>query len=84
MNKQHYDLSKGDIISTISQLANAGEISTLFAFKPEMILKVIPPILVKTIIHFLKGEIHESFAAMDCFCQYYWLMIQLCEEYPEI
>ena len=84
VNKEHFKRSKDEIASTISMLCAEPNQSNFIAFKAENALKVLPAILVKTIIKFLKGNVHESLAAIDCYCQFYWLFMNLLSEYPEL
>lgn len=49
-----------------------------------MVLKVLPPILVKTIVHFLKGSIHQSLVAIDAYCQLYSLFAKLSRMFPNL
>ena len=80
INKNHFDQIKDNLIKLICDLTNTSiERST-----PTDILKLIPPLLVKTSINFIKGEVFQSFAAIDAYCQFQYLLMKLIQLYPEI
>ena len=80
INKNHFDSINSELISLICELLGYKKEN----FKPVDVLKLIPPILVKTAIHFLKGEVHQSYAAIDAYSQFQYLLVKLKEIYPEI
>jgi len=48
-------------------------------FVPGMVNVVLPAILVKLTISFLKGSLHESESAIDAYCHYYGLYMRLIQ-----
>lgn len=80
INENHFLSVKETLFSLISELT----VSKNKKFDPTQILNLIPPILVKTAIHFLKGEVHQSYAAIDAYCQYQYLLTKMIHMFPEI
>jgi len=68
-------------ILTVYKNIEAKRVST---FEPYMVLKVLPSILVKIMIHFLKGTIDQSTIAIDIYIQTYRLFIELVKLYPNL
>jgi hypothetical protein len=71
INDHHFSLVKDDLFSFIT------DVLRVKTFKPLDVLKVFPSILVKTAILFLKGELHQSYAAIDAYCQIQYLFVKL-------
>ena len=84
INDEHFERGKQHILNVISIICTGIEGKKENGFAPEMVLKVLSPILVKTVIHFLKGSIHKSIAALDAYCQFYRLFVKLIEVFLEL
>ena len=80
INKHHFDQIKDNLVNLICDLTKVSKEK----FLPTDILKLIPPLLVKTSINFIKGEVYQSFAAIDAYCQFQYLLMKLMQLYPEI
>ena len=80
INKNHFDQIKDNLVKLICDLTNSSKEKSI----PTDILKLIPPLLVKTSINFIKGEVFQSFAAIDAYCQFQYLLMKLMQLYPEI
>lgn len=78
VNEKHFSSVKDELINLMKSVLNVK------VFKPIDILKFFPPILVKTAIQFLKGELHQSYAAIDAYCQFQYLLVKLMQIYPEV
>jgi len=84
IDDEHFERSKQYIFNSIAIIYAGVEGKRENDFQPAMVLKVLPPILVKTAIHFLKGTIHQSLVGIDTYCQLYRLFVKLVELFPEL
>jgi hypothetical protein len=84
INKNHFERSKQHVFDAISFIYKNTEGVLPSAFNPVMTLKVLPPIIVKIIVHFVKGTIHQSIPAIEAYCQLYRLFAKLVEMFPEL
>jgi len=85
INEKHYIQSKDEVLDVILKIYNlVSQKEKKEKFEPKMVLKVLPPILVKTVIHLLKGDVHQSYAALDAYCQFYWLFMKLVTQFSEL
>jgi len=84
INEAHFERSKKHIFNAIGMIYKSVEGQKLDGNPSVMVLKVLPPILVKTIVHFLKGSIHQSLVAIDAYCQLYSLFAKLSRMFPNL
>lgn len=84
IDQTHFDRSKDHILNAIAVIYAGIEGYKANDFQPAMVLKVLPTILVKTSIHFLKGTLHQSVASIEAYCQIYRLLAKLVMMYPEL
>ncbi len=84
IDKKHFERGKQHIFNAISIIYAGVQGTKANDFRPEMVLKVLPPILVKTMIHFIKGTIYQSIAGIETYCQIYLLLVKLIDYFPEL
>lgn len=66
INENHFGKIKDHLLILICDLTRVPR----DRFRPADVLKLIPPLLVKTSINFIKGQVYQSFAAIDAYCQF--------------
>ena len=84
LNEEHYQRGRQHVLNAISTVCKGFYGVTENDFKPHMILQVLPVILNKMIVKILKGELHQSVAAIQAYAHFYRLMMKLLEEFPEV
>ena len=83
IDNTHFERSKQHILNAIAVIYS----STIYLkqeFKPAMVLKVLPPFLVKTVVNFLNNTIPQTTACFDSYFQLYRLFAKLVEIFPEL
>ena len=84
INDEHFERSKEHIFNAIAIIYAGVEGKRENDFRPEMVLKVLPPILVKTAVNFLKGIIYQSIVGIDAYCHIYQLLVKMIKTFPEL
>jgi len=84
VNNDHFQRSQQYLFNSISIILNGVEGKEENDFKPNMVLKTLPPILVKTTLNLLKGTIKNDLAGVEAYIQVYILLIRLVRLFPEI
>ena len=84
INDEHFERSKEHIFNAIAIIYAGVEGKRENDFRPEMVLKVLPPILVKTAVNFLKGTIYQSIVGIDAYCHIYQLLVKMIKTFPEL
>ena len=84
IDDEHFERSKEHIFNAIAIIYAGVEGKRENDFRPEMVLKVLPPILVKTAVNFLKGTIYQSIVGIDAYCHIYQLLVKMIKIFPEL
>ncbi len=84
VNNDHFLRSQQYLFNSISIILNGVEGKEENDFKPDMVLKILPSILVKTTLNFLKGKINNDIPEIDAYIQVYILLARLVKMFPEI
>ena len=84
IDDEHFERGKEHIFNAISIIYSGVEGKRDNDFRPEMALKVLPPILVKTAVNFLNGNIYQSIVGIDAYCHIYQLLVKMVKMFPEL
>lgn len=84
INKEHFKLSKDDILRTLQAMMTGSFKKDLSGFDVRRGADILFGVLNKTIVSLLKGTWLQSIATIEAYCQYYLLLVNLIKLYPEI
>lgn len=82
--KQHFKNCKQTIENALTVLRYGVLGIEKNDFKPEIVLKVLPTLINKAVVAIIKGNLHKSECAIECYCNFLQLFLEYLELYPNL
>ncbi len=84
INRKHFDLGFEHIKNAFTVIKYGVSGTTQNDFKPNHVLEVLPSLMNKTVVQLLNGSLHESKEAIEAYCHFLRLFMELIEVFPQI